>query len=258
VGRLILVAAVAVAACNVYGPGLPGPDGAVEAAVDAARLDSEDAPPPLDSRPDRRGTTDVVAERYEPPGVTGPPAVVGCADGTREGFASVEDWPAIAGCSGAWQVPGAMGVEGREPRCGRAGGNTGTRADGEGCSIADLCAAGWHVCRDAAEVARVSPAGCESAVMAGETRLFVVAAGSSPQGVCLPDPTAANDLHGCGGDFLGQPEGPGCYPLERRMGFADCAATGVWSCGTADDHLREAALVTKSDGTLGGALCCRD
>jgi hypothetical protein len=152
-----------------------------------------------------------------------------------------------------------MGLEGREPRCARQGGNGGPRAaDGQGCSIADLCAAGWHVCRDAAEVARASPTGCESAVVFGETRFFVVAAGASAQGICLPDPAAANDLHGCGGDPLGQPEGAGCAPLERRMGFADCAATGVWSCGTADDHLREAALVTKSDSTLGGALCCRD
>jgi hypothetical protein len=114
------------------------------------------------------------------------------------------------------------------------------------------------VCRDAGDVVRVSPTGCESAAVSGETRLFVVAAGASFQGICLPDPAAANDLHGCGGGFLGQSEDPGCYPLERRMGFADCAATGVWSCGTADDHLSEAAHVTKSDSSLGGALCCRD
>jgi hypothetical protein len=181
---------------------------------------------------------------------------VGCSDGTREGFADVQDWPDIAGCSGAWQVPGVIGPEGSQPRCGRAAGNTGLQADGEGCAAADLCADGWHLCRDPGEVDRRSPTGCESAVPPDEARFFLVAAGATAQGICVPDPTAANDLHGCG--QLGQPESPGCEPLLRRMGFADCAATGVWSCGTADDHLREAALVTKNGPTLGGALCCRD
>jgi hypothetical protein len=258
VTRGILAVAVTITACNIYDPGLSHPGAASEPDIDAARLATEDAAPPADTRPDRPLAPDVVADRNEPPGLAGAPDVVGCADGTREGFASVEDWPSIAGCSGAWQVPGATGVEGREPRCGREGGDSGRHADGQGCSIADLCAAGWHVCRDAGEVARISPTGCESAVVAGETRLFVVAAGASPQGICLPDPAAANDLHGCGSSFLGQPEDNGCYPLERRLGFADCAATGVWSCGTADDHLREAVLVTKRDSSLGGALCCRD
>ena len=46
--------------------------------------------------------------------------------------------------------------------------------------------------------------------------------------------------------------------FSNGNGFAECAATGVWSCGTADDHLREASLVTKKNSTLGGALCCRD
>jgi hypothetical protein len=42
------------------------------------------------------------------------------------------------------------------------------------------------------------------------------------------------------------------------MTFAECQASGVWSCGGPDQHLVEAAEVTKSDGGLGGVLCCRD
>jgi hypothetical protein len=255
-GVRALVLSVAMAGCRVHGPGL-APPGAGAGILDAAPPAVEDAGLAPDRRPDSPRAGDGAGERYEPPGIAGPPALVGCSDGTREGFVSLEDWRDIAGCSGAWDVPGAMGPPAVEPHCGRAAGDTGSLGDGQGCSAADLCAEGWHVCRDAAEVARRSPTGCESAVAAGETRLFVVAAGASLQGVCLPDPAAANDLHGCGG-VLGQPETAGCQPLERRMGFADCAATGVWACGAAADHLREAAVVTKSDATLGGVLCCRD
>ena len=46
---------------------------------------------------------------------------------------------------------------------------------------------------------------------------------------------------------IGQPESSECPPLTRRMNFSDCAATVVWQCGTADDSLREADVVTKSD-----------
>jgi hypothetical protein len=250
-GRWALVAAL-LAGCGVFDRGLPAAvvDGAV---ADAPRPGpQEDAALP-DLRPDRSPRPDGVAA-FEPAGVAGAPGDVGCADGTREGFASAADWPRIAGCAGAWQVPGAQSVE---LRCDRQGGDTGPRPDGQGCSAADLCALGWHVCRDGAEVDHASASGCEGAVQAGETRLFIVAAGASPQGVCAPDPLAANDLHGCGGE-VGLPEGSGCAPLERRMGFAECAATGVWACGTADDHLREATLVTKHASRLGGVLCCRD
>jgi hypothetical protein len=255
VRRLLPTLALLSVGCGVYHPGLLADAGAE---LDAAQPDASEDALPMDRRPDVPRRVDAPRDRGEPVGVAGPAPLVGCADGTREGFASVPDWPAIAGCSGAWLVPGAMGLEGREPRCARGAGNDGPRPDGVGCSLADLCAEGWHVCRDAAEVARLSASGCESALAPGEAGFFLVAAGASPQGVCLPDPMAANDLHGCGDDSVGQSEGSACEPLERRMGFADCAATGVWACGTADDHLREAAVVTKSDSRLGGALCCRD
>jgi hypothetical protein len=128
-----------------------------------------------------------------------------------------------------------------------------------GCSAADLCAAGWHLCRNPDDVAaHSSSGGCEGAVVAGEQRFFLVAVGASPMGICAPDGTASNDLHGCGG--LGQAEAETCAPLSRRMGFADCLATGgTWSCGQSDaDSLGEAALVTKPGLGLGGALCCKN
>lgn len=177
------------------------------------------------------------------------PVIVGCADGTREGFVDDLNWPAIAGCAGQWNRAGVLGTNG--PTCGRM-----AAAGGAACSVDDLCAEGWHLCRSPAEVARRSRSGCESAVPRGQRAFFVIAAGATSQGLCLADASAANDLHGCGN--IGQPESPGCDPLDRRLGFADCLALGGWSCGSADQHLREATLVVKDGDSGGGALCCRD
>jgi hypothetical protein len=195
----------------------------------------------------------------EPASVAGPAGVLGCSDGTREGFRDVVHWPSIAGCEGAFTRPGVLGKPDLAPTCSRRAGNSGLDPGGVGCNAADLCAGGWHLCRNPDDVAAHSASGgCEGAVVAGEPRFFLVAAGASPMGICAPDPSASNDLHGCGG--VGQAEAETCAPLSRRMGFADCLATGgVWSCGQSDaDSLGEAALVTKPGLGMGGALCCKD
>jgi hypothetical protein len=184
--------------------------------------------------------------------------VAGCSDGTREGFPDFENWPDIAGCAGGFDQAGVLGSSGISPTCARNAGDSSSNPDGRGCSAADLCAESWHVCRDGGDVAQHSPSGdCESCVLPGERLFFLVASGASPAGICSSDPTAKNDLHGCGG--LGLLETEACYPLFRRMGFADCLATdGVWQCGQEDDHLDEAAVVTKGSPAMGGVLCCRN
>jgi hypothetical protein len=186
--------------------------------------------------------------------VIGDPNSVGCSDGTREGFRDVTNWPDIAGCAGGWTSPGLLDLVARSPRCGRVSGNDSINPNGDECSAADLCALNWHACVDGPDVARRSPTGCESLGLPGDQAFFAVMTGASPQGVCYSDPSATNDLHGCGS--IGQPESDWCPPLTRRMGFADC--TGVWQCGTVDDSLDEASKVYKTGPSLGGVLCCRD
>jgi hypothetical protein len=191
---------------------------------------------------------------------------VGCSDGTREGFRDINRWPRIAACAGGWQVAGLLTGASRTPVCNRNAGNDSSDPTGIHCSAADMCAATWHACTNGPDVADHSSSGdCAGILSPGEQAFFVVMTGASPQGVCYPDPSLANDLHGCGS--IGQPEAGGCPPLDRRMDFAACAATGVWSCGDASDslpgvdasgNLLEAALVTKPDPSLGGVLCCKD
>ena len=242
----LLVVVAGWTGCRVLTSGLSGDVGAPE---------SRDMAPDLLLAP---ADTQAAIDVGEPPGVPGAPDIIGCSDGTREGFRDYTRWLNIAGCAGAFDQPGVVGSPDLKPTCGLLAGDSNTRRDGIGCSAADLCAANWHVCRNGHDVATHSSSGnCEGCVPAGEPRFFLVASGASPMGICSPDSQESNDLHGCGG--LGQPEAQGCAPLSRRMGFADCLATnGVWNCGTKDDSLQEARVVTKPGISHGGVLCCKD
>ena len=253
----LLPLAAAMLGCRVYAVGL-APDGTADSVAigssdsggigEATAIDALDAP-----------AIDLATYGGDSgePGDLAPAIVVGCSDGTREGFRDMVNWPDIAGCAGGWQWPGLIDPSTRIPHCLRVAGNDSSNPAGLGCSVADLCAATWHGCLDGPDVASHSPTGgCESAVSPGDDALFVVMAGASPEGVCYSDPSATNDIHGCGS--IGEPESDGCPPLDRRMNFDDCAATGVWLCGTSDDSLLEADVVAKSGPTLGGVLCCKD
>lgn len=191
--------------------------------------------------------------------LAGPSETIGCADGTREGFldSSRGGWPAIAGCSGAWDQPGLGLDSARILSCERLAGNDGVRPSGRGCAAGDLCAAGWHVCRGPIEVDRLSPSQCESVVGAGVRAFFAVAGGGSVGGDCAFGQNWVNDVRGCG--TIGQSEGEGCYPLDRRLDFTDCVASlGAWACGDAAHHDKEVLNVFKPTADLGGVLCCRD
>jgi hypothetical protein len=185
----------------------------------------------------------------------------GCADKTREGFLDNLVYPDIAACSGAFSnggvTPRILGGIPQKTSCGRQAGNTGVNPKGANCYASDLCAPGWHVCVDALDVRRHTPTdGCGGCVDEGDDRFFLVGMGASIQGVCTLDPSAKNDLHGCGG--LGQAEDPSCAPLYHRLSFADCLVNPSWYCGTETDQFNEADIVSKPGSDQGGVLCCRD
>jgi hypothetical protein len=221
----------------------------------------------------------------------------GCADGSREGFTDLNAQPNIAGCSGGWSVPGIMitnpgtapacsGVMTRDtvtPACGRMGGDDGLNPNGTGCNVADLCAAGWHVCSTAADIASHSPTGCVGATQAGDPPLFFASRQSSNGcGVCATGTrtdadcnsasctagcaqTAAtsNDVFGCGnlGDSsIGGAPLTGCGPIDRFSNNV-CSALGdtSWSCNDdGGNGLCEAYVVVHTSAEFGGVLCCRD
>jgi hypothetical protein len=174
----------------------------------------------------------------------------GCADGSRDFLSALCDFPNIAACAGAWAVPGVVGVS---PSCGRA-------SEGQGCSAADLCADGWHLCGGRSEVGMLNgQAACDQLA---QTHSFFVTAergvdGTTDCGGVAPD---ANNVFGCGG--IGGPIAT-CAPLNRRMSQTPGECPSPWCCGPAPtcvsaDNRHEGLQLTKRDDTTGGVLCCRD
>lgn len=222
-----------------------------------------------------------VVDPVDPPD---PPAV-GCADGAREGFIDQSTWPDIAACEGAFSVPGVTRA-GLAPACGRAGGDDGANAEGNGCSAADLCMEGWHVCNGKTEVAAKAPGGCAAAVPAGtpdKMLFFAVAQHSTNGSVCDDASSGDNDVFGCGNLGTQLSADKNCGVLTRvlastqpnRCGFNEAEpSNGPWLCqGGTDSHLHEGGIVSKvgcpgtscsydgnpiSNARKGGVLCCRD
>jgi hypothetical protein len=176
---------------------------------------------------------------------------IGCSDGTREWFTNAL-YPTIAGCSGAWSEPGLTSPASTQPQCGRQAGNDGAIVDGNGCSVADLCAAGWHVCVDKVDVGMRTSA----CAMFGLAGIWIVRAGG-PSGMSNCTSVGVNNLFGCGAG-IGTAAPNNCSPLSRELIFSDCAGSSAWQCGGTVNSDVEAAVVTKSSPDEGGVLCCQD
>lgn len=210
-----------------------------EAGAEAAALVNDAAPDAaaLDAASDASAEADV-----RPPD--------GCSDGTREAFPTAT-FPGIAACSGAWNVAGifASGV----PSCARASGNDGTNKSGAGCSAQDLCAAGWHVCLGAADVAThggsANDGPCAPPVTSGTT-FYATAHPSDGVASCIAATQGFNDVFGCGD--VGEPPSGDCAPLNKTSSGAPLPFFALGS-----DDKQERKNVTKGQGP-GGVLCCAD
>lgn len=216
----------------------------------------------------------------------------GCADGSREGFLDSATYPDIAGCSGAWSVPGislfstAPACPGLDvfntlaPACDRQAGNDGTNPSGSGCNVADLCAPGWEVCPSEAVVAaragscadavptgqslffatRQSSNGCNKCALGTSTDSSVCNAESCKTG-CLNTEWTSNDVYGCGAGAQGGNNIGSCGQLNSASGNLGDQLPGTWNLNAAtsadNNGLCEAVVVTHSSPTDGGVLCCR-
>jgi hypothetical protein len=196
----------------------------------------------------------------------------GCADGRREAFLDRMRYPDIAGCSGGFQIAGL--AHPTSPTCGRAAGNNGPNPSGVGCTASDLCAAGWHVCVSAGDVARHSPDGCAGARDAPPQAFYAsrqtgpgclqCATGTAPDCTnndcrtdCAPTSATTNDIFGCGN--VGSAPEMSCAPLDRSGNNLCSALPPPWQCSNgpnADVH--ESEYVVKPGPLSGGLLCCRD
>ncbi|MBK6848426.1 MAG: hypothetical protein IPG96_13175 [Proteobacteria bacterium] len=176
---------------------------------------------------------------------------IGCSDESREGFVSIQTYPALAACGGGWSLPGLVDTL---PRCNRAGGNGSSNPNGAGCSAGDLCALGWHVCETLEEFDAATSTGCSDAVPSG-TAFYAARLYTSWLGPFCG--TFPDDMWGCGNLGQVQGGGGGCAPLDRSAGDRCSALPAPWSCvGT--DGSNEAVYLRKSGPANGGVLCCRD
>jgi hypothetical protein len=197
----------------------------------------------------------------------------GCADGSREAFRNEGRYPGIAGCAGAFSRPGI--APDAPPACSRGAGNDGAVASGKGCNASDLCEKGWQVCRGAADVHALSRDGCAGAADAGPGSFF--ATGQSGPGCgfcatgkdtdcgpescragCAQTKATTNDIFGCG-NAGAVPERGSCDPLDRFSHDLCQSIAHSWVCPAGGGgNEREIALVTKTDASGGGVLCCRN
>jgi hypothetical protein len=186
----------------------------------------------------------------------------GCSDGTREGYLDTTVYPKIAACAGAWDTPGLDSTDSRTPQCDRRAGNDGDKPDGRGCSVADLCESGWHVC-DTAHAVSVATmgAGCDDAVAPANGKpVFYVTRQHATGLVCDNSLNAGtNNLYGCG-NIGSTADKNSCAPFTRMLRDSDCLNNAPWMCsdgpnGTATDELD---VVTKGSASRGGVLCCHD
>ena len=211
---------------------------------------------------------------------------LGCADATREGFQSVADYPRIASCSGGWSVAGVTRDD-LAPACSRQSGNNGPLQEGTGCSAADLCAQGWHVCLGRTEVgAKAGANGCRDSVPSGspeKAMFFAVQQRSEGNNVCDDSSPGDNDVFGCGNLGIKLTVDKGCGVLTRTLASTVAGSCGYneaeppygpWQCaGGATSDLHEGGIVTKSgcpnqsctwdskataNWDRGGVLCCLD
>jgi len=219
-----------------------------------------------------------MAGTCKPGPCTGAPAVVGCADGSREGFSDLKLFPSLAACGGAWDQPGIFAMP---TKCDRAAGNDGKNAAGIGCTVSDLCTVGWHVCTGKADVVGHNPAGCEGVMTGAASPVFFTSQMSSTGAFeCKSGADATNDLFGCGNlgcDYssnvtvkamcapLSMSSQDLCKGLRNDLGGpAWCNHLGKypglpnsWDCGT--DATKEAVNVKKTHAEQqGGVLCCLD
>jgi hypothetical protein len=225
--------------------------------------------------------------------VLAPPAAfaldTGCSDGKREGFTDLATYPDVAGCGGGWTIPGISPFAPRtapscpdlspddtgSPACQRRAGDDSRNPEGTDCNAADLCAAGWHVCFDAEEVAAVAPDGCTGAAAPdGPPQLFLTRQSSTGCGQCAsgtgegPECNSAtcasgcvqteltsNDVFGCGN--YGATPKKSCGVLDR---FSQDKCSEIedygWSCDTPSGFC-ESFTVVHTDPDTGGVLCCR-
>jgi hypothetical protein len=159
-------------------------------------------------------------------------SVSGCSDGTREGFANVTAFPAIAGCGADWPMASLRAAK-TGAACGRGLGD---------CTVpADACGRGWHVCAAPPYLPADISSKATAAECSSQPGAFAAAIGDQRCEPCTPEGDGAV----CCGDGCVHQGGSCVYPGET-----------AWF-GVISGHKNTCAQI-ESVSLTRGVLCCRD
>ena len=181
-------------------------------------------------------------------GVAGDPAMIGCADGQREGFVDAARHPTVAGCLGQWQGIQTLRSYPTGMPCGDDRGMCNTPAD--------LCAAGWHICGASGNIAEVGNIGAVECENAGAARFSTAISHCDAQSGCV------YDLQG--GNRDGRYE---CFPngwcseavcCGRSCGEFGACPDGVWPGATHIARGTDQGCGAMTSLRAGGVLCCHN
>lgn len=197
-----------------------------------------------DDRPAAAGALSEIKFQESPAG--GDPAVVGCADGQREGFADLTKFPTIAGCLASWEGDMSM-------RKGPTGAPCGD--DLEICTApASACAKGWHVCARDGDyhdlTDRIDAQACSEG--AGPGRFNAAISHVKKKKECAPPPEATT-RYPCLKEGYGSE--PVCCGLNCRYGQCRDA---VWEKQTRISVGKSQGCGGVGSEKNGGVLCCKD
>lgn len=179
-------------------------------------------------------------------GPVGEPAVVGCSDGQREGYADAARWPGIAGCVASWEGAVSLRALATGASCGD---------DSLACPTpADACAVGWHVCGvegDVADLRRhVDGVGCNEA--AGPGRFVAALSHCARRNVCNLKLTEGGELPCLEAGYCAEPV---CCGDDCAAG--ECRDT-VWHGATRIAKGTDQGCGAATSDRNAGILCCQD
>jgi hypothetical protein len=165
---------------------------------------------------------------------TGDPLIVGCSDGTREGFIDIDRFPGIAGCQAGWPT-----MDLRTPRT-----NTQCGSDIGQCPVPeDACAEGWHICMKQGwpgdVVDRITREECRSSDGSGDG-IFLIASDAHPSEA----PVRCDSWD------------PACCGMDCDVCTSSSYCDAIWS-GHLTPYLAntDCYRISSSDW---GVLCCRN
>ncbi len=187
----------------------------------------------------------------------GDPAVVGCADGQREGFADLTRHRRIAGCLATWEGTKSLRDKRTDKPCGDdvKADPKDPKATSSVCTVpADACAPGWHVCSTNGKnddlKSHTTFKACNKE--AGPGKFVAAISHGQTEELCPPAPGPDTVFQCMDSGYCAEPVccGDNCQ-------FGKCR-DGVWKGQTRISLGKAEGCGSVTSERNGGVLCCYD